>query len=88
MTDSTTPQDDAAMSPASDGSGSRLPSHLIQPEWMEAAKGMTFFAAPLDRLSRDELMAVIGYLSIQVKNEQRMHRSTLEILKERHTVSR
>lgn len=87
MIDETTPQGDAAMSPASDGSDSRLPAHLIKPEWMESARGMTFFAEPLDRLSRDELMAVIGYLSISVENEQRMHRSTLEILKERHPVS-
>jgi hypothetical protein len=74
-------------SPASAGSGSRIPAHLIQPEWVEKARDMTFFAAPLDKLNRDELMAVIGYLTIQLDNEQRMHRTTLEILKERHPVA-
>jgi hypothetical protein len=72
---------------ASAGSGSGLPAHLMQPEWMELARAVTFFGVPLDRLSRDELMAVIGYLLTQVEDEKRMHRSTLEILKERHPVS-
>jgi hypothetical protein len=75
------------MSAGSRGSGSRLPPNLIKPEWMGAARGMTFFGEPLDRLSRDDLMAVAGYLLTQVEDEKRMHRSTLEILKARHPVS-
>jgi len=72
---------------ASAGSGSGLPAHLMQPEWMELARAVTFFGVPLDRLSRDELIANIGYLLTQVEDVKRMHRATLEILKERHPVS-
>lgn len=73
---------------AGSGSGSGLPAHLMQPEWMELARAVTFFGVPLDRLSRDELIANIGYLLTQVEDVKRMHRATLEILKERHSGSR
>jgi hypothetical protein len=78
--------DDNERSVASAGSGSRLPLESFRQEWVEKARDMTFFAAPMERLSRDELLAVIGYLATQVEDERRMHRSTLKILKERHPV--
>jgi len=59
----------------------------MQPEWMELARAVTFFGVPLDRLSRDELIANIGYLLTQLEDERRMHRATLEIFKARHPVS-
>jgi hypothetical protein len=77
----------AEPSGASAGSGSGLPAHLMQPEWMELARAVTFFGVPLDRLSRDELIANIGYLLTQVEDVKRMHLAALEILKERHSVS-
>ena len=87
MTDETTQQDSAAMSPASAGSGARLPPELIRWEWIEKARGMTFFAVPLDELSRDELLAVAGYLAEQAEQERRLHHSTLGILKAANAVS-
>lgn len=69
------------------GTGSQLPSHLIQPKWIEMATGMTFFGEPLDKLSRDELMAVIGYLASQVEDEKRRHQSTLGVLNSLNPVS-
>jgi hypothetical protein len=71
---------------ASAGSGSGLPADMIRPEWMELARAVTFFGVPLERLSRDELMANIGYLLTQVEG-LRMQRSRPEVLKERHTGS-
>ena len=68
-------------------SGSGLPAHLMQPEWIELARAVTFFGVPLDRLSRYELIANIGYLLTQVEDVKRMHRAALEVLKERHPVS-
>jgi hypothetical protein len=72
---------------ASAGSGSRLPAHLIRPEWMELARAMTFFGEPLDKLSRDELLGVAGYLADQVEQERKFHHSTLDILKAAASVS-
>jgi hypothetical protein len=72
---------------ASAGSGSGLPAHLMQPEWTELARAVTFFGVPLDRLSRDELVANIGYLLTQVEDAKRRHRATLEILRARNPVS-
>jgi len=69
------------------GSGSRLPAHLIRPEWMELARAMTFFGEPLDKLSRDELLGVAGYLADQVEQERKFHHSTLDILKAAASVS-
>jgi hypothetical protein len=60
--------DENERSVASAGSGSGLPAHLMQPEWMELARAVTFFGVPLDRLSRDELIANIGYLLTQVED--------------------
>jgi len=79
--------DENERSVASDGSGSGLPAHLMQPEWMELARAVTFFGVPLDRLSRDELIANIGYLLTQVEDVKRTHRATLEILRARNPVS-
>ena len=76
------------MSVGSRGSGSRLPPHLIKPEWMEAARGMTFFGVPLDRLSRNELLAVAGYLADQVEQERKRHHSTVGILKAASAIAR
>jgi hypothetical protein len=54
---------------------------------MELARAMTFFGEPLDRLSRDELLAVAGYLADQVEQERKFHHSTLGILKAESSVS-
>ena len=79
--------DENERSVASAGSGSGLPAHLMRPEWMELARAVTFFGVPLDKLSRDELIANIGYLLAEVEDVRRRHRATLEILKARHPVS-
>jgi hypothetical protein len=47
---------------------------LEKEEWMELARAVTFFGVPLDRLSRDDLIANIGYLLTQVEDMKRMHR--------------
>ncbi len=72
---------------ASAGSVSGLPAHLMQPEWMELARAVTIFGVPLDRLSRDELLGVAGYLADQVEQERKFHHSTLDILKAAASVS-
>ena len=81
MTDSTTPQDDAAMPPASTGSGSRLPVDGWMLKWAEAARGMRFMGEPVHELGRDELLAVVGWLTDQVEQERKHHASSVDLLK-------
>ena len=81
-----TNEEDRGSDPST-GSGSRLPANLIRPEWMELARAMTFFGEPLDKLSRDELLGVAGYLADQVEQERKFHHSTLDILKAAASVS-
>ena len=81
MSDSTTPQDDKAMAPASDGSGSGLPSHIFPPEWVEKGNSVKFFGILASELSRDELLAFVGYLAEQIEHERAMHASTLGVMR-------
>ena len=81
MTDETTPQDSAAMSPASAGSGSRLPVDWWMLKWSEAARGLRFMDVPVHELSRDELLTVVGWLADQVEQERKHHGSTVDFLR-------
>ena len=72
---------------ASTGSGSRLPVGLATPTWAEKARGMTFFEVPVHELSREELLAVVGYLADQLYQERAMHRSTWDVIKAASAVS-
>ena len=80
--------DENERSVASAGSGSGLPVHKFPQEWSSKTQGMTFFGVPIQELSRDELMAVVGHLADQVEQERKRHRSTVDFLKAASAASR
>ncbi len=73
---------------ASAGSGLRLPVGLSTPTWAEKARGMTFYDVPVHELSRDELLAAVGYLADQLEQERKLHRSTWHVIKAASAASR
>ena len=74
-------QDGAEPSPASTGSGSRLPTSASRDEWLEKSRGVLFFGVPVHELGREDLLAVVGYLMDQTERERKHHASTVDFLK-------
>jgi hypothetical protein len=53
---------------------------MFAPEWRERAKSMTFYGISASELSRDDLLAAVGYLADKIEQERAAHASTLGIM--------